>query len=58
MPISEVIIKEIENDDTINETEKSLIKSLLAIEDNGSAHYTDDYKKLLDDYIKQGGDNV
>ena len=50
MPISEKILKQVETAKA-SEDEKKLMLAILQIEDKGSFRYTDDYEKIIKDYV-------
>lgn len=58
MPISEKIIKEIEETDAEDKL-KDLMKDILLLEDDGAKRWTKQYEARIADYleIKEEGDN-
>ena len=51
MPISKKIINEIEKMDETDEM-KELMTDILVLEDNGVKRWTNDYDKMIDEFIK------
>lgn len=51
MPISEKILKEIDNTN-VDENMKVLMKELLLLEDDGAKRWSKQYEEKIDEYLK------